>query len=152
MNTTKQDRLWTQLLEWRDKRVMAINEILNNIKVSVLSFTAFTFSSDQNILDANKANSLVAVVGQVGAGKSSLLSAILGDMEKSSGEVNISGTVAYVSQQAWIQNTTLRQNILFVNEYNERFYEKVLDSCALRPDLEILSAKDMTEIGEKGIN
>ena len=99
-----------------------------------------------------KKNKLVAVVGQVGAGKSSLLSALLGDLEKLKGIVNVSGQVAYVPQQAWIQNSTLRQNILFTSDYNEKFYKKVIDSCALEPDLKILSAGDMTEIGEKGIN
>ena len=95
---------------------------------------------------------LIAIVGQVGAGKSSLLSSILGDLEKLSGYINISGSVAYVPQQAWIQNSSLRQNILFINKYDQSFYNKVIESCALGPDIEILSAKDMTEIGEKGIN
>ena len=94
----------------------------------------------------------MAVVGQVGAGKSSLLSALLGDLEKTTGNINIGGSIAYVPQQAWIQNTTLRQNILFTSDYDERYYKKVLESCALEPDLKILSAGDMTEIGEKGIN
>ena len=99
-----------------------------------------------------KTNKLVAVVGRVGSGKSSLLSALIGDLDKTEGNVNVSGSIAYVAQQAWIQNTTLRQNILFTNEYNERFYNKVIEACALEPDLKILSAGDMTEIGEKGIN
>lgn len=62
---------------------------------------------------------LIAVVGKVGAGKSSLLSALLGDMEKVRGKVNISGSLAYVPQQAWIQNATVKQNILFINKMNE---------------------------------
>uniref|UniRef100_A0A8L8KJ65 ABC-type glutathione-S-conjugate transporter n=1 Tax=Heligmosomoides polygyrus TaxID=6339 RepID=A0A8L8KJ65_HELPZ len=95
---------------------------------------------------------LVAIVGKVGAGKSSLLQAVLGEMNKISGSVNVSGSVAYVPQQAWIQNLTLRNNILFNRAYDRTFYEKVLDACALRQDLESLPAEDMTEIGEKGIN
>ncbi|HEY6437467.1 MAG TPA: ATP-binding cassette domain-containing protein, partial [Ignavibacteriaceae bacterium] len=86
------------------------------------------------------------------SGKSSLLSALLGEMEKLEGNVNTYGRVAYVPQQAWIQNSTLRQNIIFTNEYNENYYKKVIKSCALEPDLKILAAGDMTEIGEKGIN
>ncbi|KAK7503044.1 hypothetical protein BaRGS_00005670, partial [Batillaria attramentaria] len=96
--------------------------------------------------------SLVAVVGQVGAGKSSLLSAMLGEMEAVSGTVNISGSVAYVPQQAWIQNDSLRNNVLFGREMDADRYDEVLDACALKPDLEILAAGDETEIGEKGIN
>ena len=57
--------------------------------------------------------------------------------------------MAYVSQQAWIQNNTVRQNILFGGAYDSSRYELVIDSCALRPDLEILSAGDSTEIGER---
>uniref|UniRef100_A0A3Q2E358 ATP binding cassette subfamily C member 3 n=1 Tax=Cyprinodon variegatus TaxID=28743 RepID=A0A3Q2E358_CYPVA len=96
--------------------------------------------------------SLVAVVGHVGCGKSSLISALLGDMEKQEGEVSVRGSVAYVPQQAWIQNATLRDNILFGNSFNEQKYHRVLDACALTPDLEVLPGGDMTEIGEKGIN
>ncbi|XP_037547246.1 canalicular multispecific organic anion transporter 2 [Nematolebias whitei] len=96
--------------------------------------------------------SLLAVVGHVGCGKSSLISALLGDMEKLEGEVSVQGLVAFVPQQAWIQNATLRDNILFGKSYDEQKYRRVLDACALTPDLEVLPGGDMTEIGEKGIN
>ena len=59
------------------------------------------------------------------------------------------GSVAYVAQQAWIQNATLRDNILFGGSLKEDTYDKILDGCALRPDLDILPAGDLTEIGEK---
>uniref|UniRef100_A0A8C4ZAE5 ABC-type glutathione-S-conjugate transporter n=1 Tax=Gadus morhua TaxID=8049 RepID=A0A8C4ZAE5_GADMO len=96
--------------------------------------------------------SLVAVVGQVGCGKSSLISALLGEMEKIEGDVAVRGSVAYVPQQAWIQNATLRDNILFGKPFAEQKYHSVLEACALTPDLEVLPGGDMTEIGEKGIN
>ncbi|XP_053533881.1 multidrug resistance-associated protein 1 isoform X4 [Ictalurus punctatus] len=96
--------------------------------------------------------SLVAVVGHVGCGKSSLLSAILGEMEKKSGNVTVKGSVAYVPQQAWIQNATLRENIVFGQQTKESYYRRVLEACALLPDLEILPGGDDTEIGEKGLN
>ncbi|GFR98147.1 multidrug resistance-associated protein 1 [Elysia marginata] len=95
---------------------------------------------------------LVAVVGQVGAGKSSLISAMLGEMEKLQGTVTVKSSIAYVPQQAWIQNATVRDNILFGSEHNPRVYDKVIESCALTSDLEILAGGDLTEIGEKGIN
>ncbi|XP_056607956.1 multidrug resistance-associated protein 1 isoform X1 [Triplophysa dalaica] len=95
---------------------------------------------------------LVAVVGHVGSGKSSLLSTLLGEMQKREGSVSIKGSVAYVPQQAWIQNATLKDNILFGREANETWYQKVLEACALLPDLEILPGGDLTEIGEKGVN
>ncbi|NXU37523.1 MRP1 protein, partial [Drymodes brunneopygia] len=96
--------------------------------------------------------SLVAVVGQVGSGKSSFLSAVLGEMEKLEGMVQRRGSVAYVSQQAWIQNDSLQENILFGSNLNRPYYELVLESCALLPDLEQLPNGDQTEIGERGVN
>jgi len=99
-----------------------------------------------------KKGALTAIVGTVGCGKSSLISAMLGEMHKESGSVSTIGKVAFVPQQAWIQNSTLKDNILFCVEENEKKYEGVVDSCALRTDLEILPAGDQTEIGEKGIN
>ena len=99
-----------------------------------------------------KKTSLVAVVGVVGSGKSSLLSAMLGEMQRTEGEVNVTGKVAYVSQQAWIQNMTLRDNILFRSEYDENKYNKILEACALNADLDVLPGGDKTEIGENGIN
>ncbi|KAI7833448.1 P-loop containing nucleoside triphosphate hydrolase protein [Kickxella alabastrina] len=99
-----------------------------------------------------KRSELVAVIGRVGSGKSSLASAILGEMVKSAGSVAISGSVAYVPQQPWIMNATLRDNILFGSRFEQEFYDRVIDACALGPDLEMMSGGDMTEIGEKGIN
>ena len=126
------------------------------------------------------------MVGQVGCGKSSLISAILGEMKKMEGTVNVQvytviivmqftfcirymwllpsfsitnqsvflwkGSVAYIAQQAWIQNATLQDNILFGKPMNREHYDKVIAACALEPDLKILPAGGMTEIGEKGIN
>nr|XP_014086909.1 multidrug resistance-associated protein 1 isoform X2 [Bactrocera oleae] len=99
-----------------------------------------------------KKGTLCAVVGTVGSGKSSLIQALLGEMDKLSGRVNTVGSIAYVPQQAWIQNATLRDNILFGLEYDRKRYNRVIDACALRSDIDMLSAGDQTEIGEKGIN
>ncbi|OEL25167.1 ABC transporter C family member 7 [Dichanthelium oligosanthes] len=95
----------------------------------------------------------IAVCGTVGSGKSSLLSCILGEIPKLSGEVKVCGTTAYVSQSAWIQSGKIQDNILFGKEMedNEK-YERVLESCSLKKDLEILPFGDQTVIGERGIN
>ncbi|KQS70504.1 multidrug resistance-associated protein 1 isoform X8 [Drosophila erecta] len=106
----------------------------------------------RNINIEVKKNSLVALVGTVGSGKSSVVQAFLGEMEKLAGVVNTVGKLAYVPQQAWIQNATVRDNILFGQTYDRKRYNKVIDACALRADIDILSAGDLTEIGEKGIN
>ena len=117
---------------------------------------SFTWDSTRDTLqDINmsvQAGSLVAVVGSVGSGKSSLLSALLGEMTRTSGSVNVHGTTAYVPQQAWIQNSTLEGNITFGKRYNRALYDRVVEACALRPDLDMLPAGDQTEIGERGIN
>ena len=98
--------------------------------------------------------SLLAIVGHVGSGKSSLLSAILGDMERVDGSVNVerSERIGYVAQQPWIQNATLRDNILFGSKYDMYRYNQVLEMCALKPDISALPGGDRTEIGENGIN
>lgn len=79
--------------------------------------------------------SLVALIGVVGSGKSSILAALLGEMVKVSGHVNISGKVAYVPQTAWIMNATLKENILFGRDFDQKLYERVIEACALKQDL-----------------
>uniref|UniRef100_A0A8C2FCZ3 ATP-binding cassette, sub-family C (CFTR/MRP), member 6a n=1 Tax=Cyprinus carpio TaxID=7962 RepID=A0A8C2FCZ3_CYPCA len=128
-----------------------------NIDGVVIDNGTFSWSKDstpclRRINVKGQRGSLVAVVGHVGSGKSSLLSAMLGEMEKKSGHVTVSGSVAYVPQQAWIQNATLKDNILFGHERKDSWYQSVLEACALLPDLGILPARDATEIGEKGLN
>ncbi|XP_038063723.1 multidrug resistance-associated protein 1-like [Patiria miniata] len=117
----------------------------------------FSWSKDESPILRNinlkiKDEHLVAVVGQVGAGKSSMLSALLGEMDKLQGTVAVKGSVAYVPQQAWIQNATLRDNITFGKALEEDRYHMVIEACALVPDLDMLPGGDLTEIGEKGIN
>lgn len=92
---------------------------------------------------------LIAIIGTVGSGKSSLLSAILGEMQRQRGLLEVIGRMAYLSQIPWIQNLNVKENILFGQNFDQRFYDKVLDCCALRRDLELLQDGDMTEIGEK---
>ncbi|KAF4316510.1 hypothetical protein BBO99_00008666 [Phytophthora kernoviae] len=99
-----------------------------------------------------KKGDLVVVQGPVGAGKSSLCSALLGEMHKLDGKVFVRGKVAYYSQQPWIQNMTIRDNILFGQEFDDVRYQKVLDACELLPDLAQFRSGDVTEIGEKGVN
>ncbi|KAI9326309.1 ATP-dependent bile acid permease [Obelidium mucronatum] len=106
---------------------------------------------------------LSAVVGATGAGKSSLLQALLGEMKRISGHSYLpdpannegaigGGSVAYVAQTSWLQNATIRANITFGEPYNPSRYSKVIKACALEKDLETLESGDLTEIGEKGIN
>ncbi len=97
-------------------------------------------------------NELVAVIGTVGSGKSSLLAALAGDMRRTGGKLRIgTSTRAFCPQYAWIQNNSLKENILFGKPYKSKWYNSVIDACALKPDLAILPAGDGTEIGERGI-
>ncbi len=104
---------------------------------------------------------LYACVGSVGSGKSSILSAILGEMiplDESTVELpyqndkNKTGYTSYCSQTPWVVNDTLRGNILFGRPYSVERYNQVIQACALTDDLSVLPAGDLTEIGEKGIN
>lgn len=96
-------------------------------------------------------NELVAVIGSVGSGKSSLLAALAGDMRKTKGEIVMGASRAFCPQYAWIQNATVKENIMFGKDMNKEWYNRVIDACALRPDLEMLPNGDLTEIGERGI-
>ncbi|KAG0320751.1 hypothetical protein BG000_003456 [Podila horticola] len=97
-------------------------------------------------------DSLTAVVGRIGQGKSSLLGAIMGEMYKLQGTVNIYGDIAYVPQQAWIINATLKDNILFGKPFDQEKYDSIVYASGLVPDFAMLPAGDQTEIGERGIN
>ncbi|KAI4354324.1 hypothetical protein L6164_003194 [Bauhinia variegata] len=94
----------------------------------------------------------VAVCGTVGSGKSSLLSCILGEIPKVSGTLRVCGTKAYVAQSPWIQSGKIEENILFGKEMDREMYDKVLEACSLKKDLEDLPLGDQTMIGERGIN
>ncbi|KAL5730763.1 hypothetical protein ACHQM5_003555 [Ranunculus cassubicifolius] len=94
----------------------------------------------------------VGLCGTVGSGKSSLLSCILGEMTKVSGNIKLVGTKAYVAQSPWIQSGNVEQNILFGKEMDRERYERILEACSLKKDLELLSFGDQTVIGERGIN
>uniref|UniRef100_A0A0P6J763 Canalicular multispecific organic anion transporter 1 n=1 Tax=Heterocephalus glaber TaxID=10181 RepID=A0A0P6J763_HETGA len=140
-----------------DLDTSAIRHVCNFDKAVQFSEASFTWDGDleATIRDVNldiMPGQLVAVVGNVGSGKSSLMSAMLGEMENVHGHITIKGTTAYVPQQSWIQNGTIKDNILFGSELNEKRYQQVLEACALLPDLEILPGGDLAEIGEKGIN
>ncbi|KAI8384080.1 multi drug resistance-associated protein MRP [Blakeslea trispora] len=131
-----------------------------NPTIPLVEVTDASFKWDENsngidLADVNlsiQKGALAAVVGRVGSGKSTLVSALLGDNTKVSGEVVLRGNVAYVPQQPWIMNATVRHNITFGLRWDPDFYDRVLEACSLKIDLKVLSNGDMTEIGEKGIN
>ncbi|EFJ20476.1 hypothetical protein SELMODRAFT_108621 [Selaginella moellendorffii] len=130
---------------------------IDNVAVLLENATfKWSFDGDKPVLDKLdvrvEAGSLVTVVGTVGSGKSSFLACILGEMDKVSGTVKVSGRAAYVSQCPWIQNGTIRDNILFGNAMNLQRYRQTLQVCCLQADLAQFVAGDLTVIGERGFN
>ena len=108
-------------------------------------------------------NAFVGVIGKIACGKSSLLSAILGEIpmkidinnnnnNNMNSKVEIEGTIAYAPQKPWIFNASVRHNILFDQKYDGEWYKKVVHACALKPDFDNFPHYDMTIIGERGIN
>ncbi|XP_006832064.1 PREDICTED: multidrug resistance-associated protein 4 [Chrysochloris asiatica] len=123
--------------------------------VHVQDFTAFWDKASetptlQGLSFTVRPRELLAVVGPVGAGKSSLLSAVLGELPPTQGLVNVHGRIAYVSQQPWVFSGTVRSNILFGKKYEKERYEKVIKACALKKDLQLLEDGDLTVIGDRG--
>ncbi|XP_026869463.2 multidrug resistance-associated protein 4 isoform X2 [Electrophorus electricus] len=104
----------------------------------------------QNVSFTVKAGQLLAVIGPVGAGKSSLLSTILGELPQDNGVVKVKGELTYASQQPWVFPGTIRSNILFGKKLQTQRYEKVLRACALKRDMELLPEGDLTLIGDRG--
>ncbi|KAK7893416.1 hypothetical protein WMY93_022568 [Mugilogobius chulae] len=103
----------------------------------------------QNVSLTLKSDQLLAVIGPVGSGKSSLLSSILGELSSEHGVMEVKGQLTYASQQPWVFPGTIRSNILFGKELNPQKYERVLRACALKRDLQLLPDGDLTVIGEK---
>ena len=109
----------------------------------------------KNINFTVKEGQFVCIIGEVGSGKSSLVQALLNNMivlNHDESNIVLNGSISYVPQEAWIQNNTVRNNILFYLPFDSERYHKILDICELNPDLDALIGGDMTEIGEKGIN
>ncbi|CAG8664846.1 5084_t:CDS:10, partial [Acaulospora morrowiae] len=146
-------------LPYRSDDSSSLRDAGGRIVMASMSNGAFKWSKNSEpVLDGVNLSvgrgELVAIVGRVGAGKSSLLSSFLGEMEKISGEVTVRGHIAFVPQSGmtWIMNATLRDNITFGFPYEPAFYEEVIEACSLKPDIAILPGGDLTEIGERGIN
>uniref|UniRef100_A0A8D0A648 ATP-binding cassette, sub-family C (CFTR/MRP), member 12 n=1 Tax=Sander lucioperca TaxID=283035 RepID=A0A8D0A648_SANLU len=111
-----------------------------------------TLSTLRNISFTLPKGNLLGVCGNVGSGKTSLISSILEQMHLLRGSLTADGTFAYVSQQAWIFHGTVQENILMGEPFDQSKYNRVVDVCSLRADLNILPYGDQTEIGERGLN
>lgn len=106
----------------------------------------------KNISVSLKKGQILAVIGDVGSGKSTFIASLLGQVNIVSGNLKIYGTTSYVPQEAWLLNFTLRDNILFGKDYDQDFFKKVIEVCCLERDLTLLPNRDLTEIAERGAN
>lgn len=154
-------RLQTFLLseEFEDKQQIENNNINNekssNLSLKLKNFTAkWNENSTENTLsDLNldvQKGKLIAIIGPVGAGKSSLLQAILGELPSTDGNVNINGKLSYASQEPWVFAASVRQNILFGMEYDKYRYSNVIKACALEKDFQQFPYGDQTIVGDRG--
>ncbi|EMC96931.1 hypothetical protein BAUCODRAFT_433092 [Baudoinia panamericana UAMH 10762] len=126
-----------------------------SVRIREATFT-WNKDADRNVLSdinftAHKGE-LSCVVGRVGAGKSSLLETMLGDLYKIKGEVVVRGTSAYVAQSPWVMNASVRENIVFGYRWDPAFYDRTVKACALTEDFASLPDGDQTEVGERGIS
>ncbi|KAK9121647.1 hypothetical protein Syun_019264 [Stephania yunnanensis] len=130
-------------------------ELKNSIIIKSANFSWQDDHLKLTLKDINlvvKLKEKIAICGEVGSGKSSLLAAILGEVPIISGINSAHGKIAYVSQTAWILSGNVRENILFGSPMNEQRYRETIVKCALVKDLEMLPFGDLTEIGERGVN
>ncbi|KAF7843202.1 ABC transporter C family member 13 isoform X1 [Senna tora] len=119
---------------WSSSDEEASNLVLNHVNLSL------------------SRGSFVAVIGEVGSGKSSLIYSILGEMRIAHGSIHSDGSVAYVPQVPWILSGTIRDNILFGKNYDPKRYADTVQACALDVDISLMVGGDMAYIGEKGLN
>lgn len=117
-----------------------------SVSVSASTLTSVSFSIPQG--------ALVAIVGPTGSGKSTLLAGLLGELPIVSGRAGMRDgrSVSYCDQVPFIQNATVRDNILFGKPYDEAHYRRTVKACCLLSDFKILPAGDLTEIGGRGVN
>ncbi|XP_019170237.1 PREDICTED: ABC transporter C family member 10-like isoform X2 [Ipomoea nil] len=106
----------------------------------------------QGITLCVKPGQKVAICGEVGSGKSTLIAAILGEVPFLDGTVQVHGKLTYVSQNAWIQTGTIQENILFGSIMDQLKYDEVIKRSSLEKDLQRLPFGDQTVIGERGVN
>ncbi|KAI8569712.1 hypothetical protein RHMOL_Rhmol02G0298900 [Rhododendron molle] len=143
-------------LESRDIKKTCVAKGLNqSIFISTTRISWDSSSIKPTLDDLNlvvQCGEKIAVCGEVGSGKSTLIATILGEVPDIHGGVEVYGKIAYVSQTAWIQTGTIQENILFGSTMDQHRYQEVLEKCSLNKDLEMLPFGDCTIIGERGVN
>ncbi|XP_033189527.1 ATP-binding cassette sub-family C member 4 isoform X1 [Bombus vancouverensis nearcticus] len=130
-----------------------MNQETYAVKMSHLTAKWEASQSENTLEDVNleiQKGKIYAIIGMVGAGKSSFLSAILGEIEVTGGHVKVNGSLSYAGQEAWVFGSTVRQNILFGQPYDRQLYQKVVKACSLQRDFKQFPQGDQTVVGERG--
>ncbi|KAK5646961.1 hypothetical protein RI129_005425 [Pyrocoelia pectoralis] len=125
-----------------------------NGTISIRNATAKWNESANELKNINvkiKSGSIVAIIGAVGSGKSSILQLILRELPLAEGDLEICGDISYAPQEPWVFNGTVRQNILFNKPYSKGRYESIISKCSLKRDLELFTSADLTVVGEQGV-
>lgn len=136
-------------------RMVNIDKFAENKCVIFKNVNALWGNSQAGIEDVSfeiHSGQFCAIIGPVGSGKSSILHTILHELEIDRGELTVNGVVSYSAQEPWLFDATVRQNILFTEEYDEGRYRDVIRVCALERDLQMLPFADLTIVGERGIS
>uniref|UniRef100_A0A674JF65 ATP binding cassette subfamily C member 9 n=1 Tax=Terrapene triunguis TaxID=2587831 RepID=A0A674JF65_9SAUR len=151
-----------KLYAWEHIFCTSVEETRTKELISLKTFALYTSLSSNGLATLSNINiriptgQMTMIVGQVGCGKSSLLLAILGEMQTLEGKVHWNNrnrySVAYAAQKPWLLNATVEENIIFGSPFNKQRYKAVTDACSLQPDIDLLPFGDQTEIGERGIN
>ncbi|KAJ3397113.1 Multidrug resistance-associated protein 1 [Lobulomyces angularis] len=140
-------------LEAAEKKQEKKNKVKNQTTEKVLVEIPSLEPALQNISFKIPVGEVMVILGRVGSGKSALVNAILGEMNMiSKSKATVMGTTSFAPQTPWILNSSIRENILFGSEYDEEWYDKVIEACALTHDFSILTDGDRTLVGDKGIS
>ena len=140
-----------------DKEV-CVDEIKALDRTATLFVSCLTYKQEkredefilQDIEFTASSESLTVITGPVGSGKSTLLSAIAGEVPEKNGHIRWKGTLVYVPQIAWVFSGTIRENILFGEQYDEAKYNRIIEACALTEDIKQFPECDQTVVGQRG--
>lgn len=144
-----------EFLSLEEKDTTVKQTVLGDKSVALTKVSASWTSNNQTLRNVSlriPPGKLCVITGQVGAGKSSLLQLLLGELPSQSGTVHVGGSISYASQEPWLFLATVRQNILFGQDYDRDLYKQTVKVCSLEKDLQLFPESDMTFVGERGVS
>ena len=164
LNKKEEENIQLKVKKKRKSKKIENSKNNNDVDKSNFDSNNFKYNYEKNIITLLKGINFkikkgehIGIIGEVGSGKTCLLNSIINNLsvinkKEESGNIQLSGKISFVSQNSWILNATIEENILFFNPMDRDKYNKILSICQLIPDLSIFPQGDQTEIGEKGVN